>query len=142
MSLKVLRKKPYVYTVGLKDDKSILIGNLCKSLEISYIRLMERDRYRTIREITSNIESGVMPLSADFPIGGVNTKGGTNSEILLFSNLTDKKLDEFLAAYKTMGIEPIGLKAVVTSTNENWTIEQLTEELVKERAAMLFGKNR
>lgn len=142
MSLKVLRKEPFIYTVGLGDGKSLLVEKLCGSLGIHYIRLMERDRYRTIKEITVNIENGVMPLNGDFVIDNAQKAGAANQEILLFSNLTENKLDEFLSAYKTAGIEPVSLKAVVTPTNENWTIEQLAEELMKERAAMLFGKNR
>lgn len=142
MSLKVLRKEPFIYTVGLGDGKSLLVENLCGSLGIHYIRLMERDRYRIIKEITVNIENGVMPLNGDFVIANAQKAGAANQEILLFSNLTENKLDEFLSAYKTAGIEPVSLKAVVTPTNENWTIEQLAEELMKERAAMLFGKNR
>ncbi|MCM1467538.1 MAG: DUF3783 domain-containing protein [Alistipes sp.] len=142
MGLKVFRKKPYIYTVGLKDEKSLLIENLCKSLEIFYIRLMESDRYRTVREITGNIENGVMPLGGDFFVGNKEAERKGEPEVLLFSNLTDKKLDEFLLAYKTMGIEPVGLKAIITPTNESWTLERLTEELMRERAAMLFGKNR
>lgn len=142
MSLKVLRKEPFIYTVGLGDGKSLLVENLCGSLGIHYIRLMERDRYRTIKEITVNIENGVMPLNGDFVIDNAQKAGAANQEILLFSNLTENKLDEFLSAYKTAGIEPVSLKAVVTPTNENWTIEELAEELMKERAAMLFGKNR
>lgn len=142
MSSKVLRKEPFIYTVGLGDGKSLLVENLCGSLGIHYIRLMERDRYRTIKEITVNIENGVMPLNGDFVIDNAQKAGAANQEILLFSNLTENKLDEFLLAYKTAGIEPVSLKAVVTPTNEKWTIEQLAEELMKERAAMLFGKNR
>lgn len=142
MSLKVLRKEPFIYTVGLGDGKSLLVENLCGSLGIHYIRLMERDRYRTIKEITVNIENGVMPLNGDFVIDNAQKAGAANQEILLFSNLTENKLDEFLSAYKTAGIEPVSLKAVVTPTNEKWTIEELAEELMKERAAMLFGKNR
>lgn len=142
MSLKVLRKEPFIYTVGLGDGKSLLVENLCGSLGIHYIRLMERDRYRTIKEITVNIENGVMPLNGDFVIDNAQKAGAANQEILLFSNLTENKLDEFLSAYKTAGIEPVSLKAVVTPINEKWTIEELAEELMKERAAMLFGKNR
>lgn len=142
MGSRVIRKKPFIYTVGLNDEKSMLIENLCRNLDISYIRLMESDRYRTIREIISNIESGVMPLGVIEACGNGNSGGRTAPEILLFSNLTERKLDEFLAAYKDMGIEPVGLKAVVTKTNAEWTIEELTAELVKERAAMLFSAGR
>ncbi len=140
MSSKVIRKNPFIYTVGLKDGKSILIEKLCESLEISYVRLMESDRYRTIKEITGNIEHGIMPLGVETESKNFSPGNGNSPEVLIFSNLTEKKLDDFLDAYKAMGIEPVGLKAVVTKTNEGWTIEALTAELIKERAAMLFSK--
>lgn len=134
MSSKVIRRKPFIYTAGLKQEKSMLIEGLCQSLEITYIRLTEADRLRTVKEITGNIENGIMPLFT-----GAEKKNN-GPEILIFSNLTEMKLDEFLDAYKTMGIEPVALKAVVTKTNENWTVDELTAELIKERAAMLFSK--
>lgn len=140
MSSKVIRRKPFIYTAGLKTGKSVLVEKLCQSLGISYIRLTEADRERTIKDIISNVENGIMPLGGEFD--NKNTKPDSKNlpEVLIFSNLTEKKLDEFLDAYKAMGIEPVGLKAVVTKTNESWTIEELTAELVKERAAMLFSQ--
>lgn len=140
MGSKVIRRKPFIYTAGLKDGKSVLIEKLCQSLEISYIRLTDADRYRTMKEITGNIERGIMPLGSVSQNQKGNPDGKNPPEVLIFSNLTEKKLDDFLDAYRAMGIEPVGLKAVVTKTNENWTIEELTAELIKERAAILFSK--
>ena len=54
-------------------------------------------------------------------------------EILIFSGLSNKQLDEFLAAYKAAGLEKIELKAVLTSQNIRWTLYQLIQEIRKER---------
>lgn len=53
-------------------------------------------------------------------------------EMLVFSGVTSEKMDEFLAAYKEMKLEPIDRKAVVTPHNIFWTPEQLYRELEKE----------
>ena len=54
-------------------------------------------------------------------------------EILIFSGLSNKKIGEFLAAYKAAGLEKIELKAVLTSQNIRWTLYQLIQEIRKER---------
>lgn len=55
-------------------------------------------------------------------------------EVIIFSGLSDKKLDEFLLSYKNVGLTPTKLKAVVTPKNINWTLYQLIRELSAERA--------
>lgn len=54
-------------------------------------------------------------------------------EVIIFSGLPDKKLDEFLFSYKKVGLTPTKLKAVVTPKNINWTLYQLIRELSAER---------
>ena len=53
---------------------------------------------------------------------------------MIMAGLTDSKLDRVLAALRNAGIQ-IPLKAVVTSTNQNWTLSQLLRELEREHAA-------
>lgn len=55
-------------------------------------------------------------------------------EVLIFSGIQNKSLDEFLLSYKNVGIPPINLKAVTTPKNINWTLYQLIKELSSERA--------
>ena len=55
-------------------------------------------------------------------------------EIIIFSGISDKMLDEFLFSYKKVGLTPTKLKAVVTPKNVNWTLYQLIRELSSERA--------
>lgn len=57
-------------------------------------------------------------------------------EIIIFSGITDKKLDEFLASYRQLGLAPTKLKAVVTPQNINWTLYHLIRELSAESAQM------
>ncbi len=56
-------------------------------------------------------------------------------DIIIFSGLRDKELDEFLAQYKKEGIAPTPLKAVVTPFNLNFKIGELTEHLKAEAAS-------
>ena len=54
-------------------------------------------------------------------------------EVIIFSGLPDKKLDEFLFSYKKVGLTPTKLKAVATPKNVSWTLYQLIRELSAER---------
>lgn len=54
-------------------------------------------------------------------------------EIIIFSGIADKRLDEFLFSYKKIGLTPTNLKAVVTPNNINWTLYHLIRELSAER---------
>lgn len=54
-------------------------------------------------------------------------------EIIIFSGVSDKKLDEFLLSYKNVGLTPTKLKAVTTPKNVGWTLYQLIRELMSER---------
>lgn len=55
-------------------------------------------------------------------------------EIIIFSGIPDKKLDEFLFSYKKVGLTPTKLKAVTTPKNVNWTLYHLIRELSSESA--------
>jgi hypothetical protein len=53
-------------------------------------------------------------------------------ELILFSGVPSAKLDEFLQSYKSVGLTPTKLKAVVTPNNVSWTLYQLINELSQE----------
>ena len=55
-------------------------------------------------------------------------------EIIVFSGISDKKLDECLFSYKKVGLSPTKLKAVITPKNVSWTLYHLIRELSLERA--------
>lgn len=57
-------------------------------------------------------------------------------EVLVFSNIKNKRLDQVLAAFREAGIPHIKFKAVVTPFNTFWTLRRLCETMQKEHAAM------
>lgn len=54
-------------------------------------------------------------------------------ELMILCGFTDERLDELLAKLKKAGVPKIGLKAVVTETNAQWTVYELYDHLLEER---------
>lgn len=143
MSSKVIKKTACIFTYGVNAAKSLLINNLCNSQGIEYRQIKEEDRFQKIGWIAGY--PGYSKVSAEFlPKQGQELSGQSKEqikkpvEVMIFSALPDEKLDAFLDAYKTMGIEPVGLKAIVTRHNENWTLDELVLELIRERTAIFL----
>ena len=53
-------------------------------------------------------------------------------EVIIFSGISNKLIDEFLLSYKNLGLAPIRLKAVTTPKNVEWTLYQMIRELAEE----------
>lgn len=144
MSSKVIKKNACIFTYGVDDKKSFLIANLCNGQGIEYRRMKEEDRFQKIGWIAGysgyvKNENKHVPLESKketVPAGN----GKKQPEVMIFSALSEKQLEAFLEGYKAMGIEPVSLKAVVTKHNENWTFDELVQELIREHAAILLGQ--
>lgn len=125
-----------------EPSKEKQVVNLCRKLGLKTRKLKDSDAKITVGTLTGN---GKINASLDNQM--LNTAnqnvptGYSLPELIIFSGLKDNKLDEFLAEYKKMGIAPIGLKAVVTIHNVNWTMYELAEELIRERISIMCGKN-
>ena len=61
---------------------------------------------------------------------------GFSEEMLLFAHFPETLLSRFLQGWKTAGLPPVALKAVLTDENKGWTILELHEELLKEHQAL------
>ncbi len=111
----------------INKEKQIIA--LCKSINLSYKTISVKDINATVGNlaelytVTSN-----KPKTVGVPFGYMLP------DVLIFSGLNDKKLDEFLDKYKALGIIPIHLKAIVTPYNINWSLQELISQLIKERA--------
>jgi hypothetical protein len=128
------QKTCILYQIGdRKKEKDFLA--LCRKLGFSTKTLKQSDIGKEIGVLTEiNRKNGKLhekvPESYRMP------------ELLIFSGIPNTELDRFLEAYKQAGIEPVGLKAIVTPHNLSWTIYELTAELVRERTAILMGGGR
>lgn len=58
-----------------------------------------------------------------------------SEEILLFSGFDNKSLNRLLSQIRANGCG-VKLKAIVTASNQSWTVNALAEELLKEHKAM------
>lgn len=116
-----------------KKEKQII--DLCKKLGIHTRKLKVSD---------CNLEVGVL---AGIGRAGMSPHekapaGYQMPDILIFSGLPDERLDRFLEDYREAGIEPTGLKSIVTPHNVTWTVYELTAELIRERTAILLRGGR
>jgi len=112
------------------EMKAATIRRLCDELHISFMRLNRSD-------LGSMVISLVSP--AIDPIKSKKTSVPAlyaQPEIMIMSGFEDKKLDVYLAAYRSKAIEPVELKAVLTPYNCMWSVYELTQELEKENAAV------
>lgn len=124
----------------LTKEKQVV--NLCRKLGLKTRKLKDSDAKITVGTLTRNGKINASPDNQMLNTANQNVPTGYSlPELIVFSGLKDNKLDEFLAEYKKMGISPIGLKAVVTIHNVNWTMYELAEELVRERISIMCGKN-
>lgn len=125
-----------------ETSKEKQLVNLCRKLGLKTRKLKDSDAKITVGTLTGNSKINASPDNQMLNTANQNVPMGYSlPELIVFSGLKDNKLDEFLAEYKKIGISPIGLKAVVTIHNVNWTMYELAEELVRERISIMCGKN-
>lgn len=130
-----------IYKIN-EPSKEKQVVNLCRKLGLKTRKLKDSDAKITVGTLTGNGKINASLNSQMLNTANQNVPNGyVLPELIVFSGLKDNKLDEFLAEYKKMGIAPIGLKAVVTVHNVNWTMYELAEELVRERISIMCGKN-
>ena len=64
---------------------------------------------------------------------------GFFEEMLLFAHFPETLLSRFLQSWKSAGLPPVTLKAVLTDTNRDWNSLELHEQLVEERDSIRRG---
>lgn len=129
--------------IQIKEPKASQIRALCKRLDIRPVAVASRDFWKTLGSL-----AGVKGFAGSFtpekallhPAAGAAAPLAANlmppSEILVFCGMTSDDLDRFLETYRTAGIEPVGLKAVITPANIRWDVPTLCRELLREQAQL------
>lgn len=119
----------------INDDKRIEIVRICRKLNIQLVLAGQADINKTIsscidgRKNTFLMEKKPAPMFYILP------------ELMIFSGLSEKDLDDFLREYKNTKLESVGLKAVVTPFNAGLSLYELAEELKKEHKQIMERKN-
>jgi hypothetical protein len=109
------------------ENKKIQLEVLCMGLSIHTKELKPTDLNEQIGKLAGIKGTLPQPTSIS-PIPAIFSM----PELILFSGIPSSKLDEFLQSYKSVGLTPTKLKAVVTPNNVRWTLYQLINELSQE----------
>ena len=107
------------------ESKRKQIETLCDKMAIAVQQLKPADLNKTIGSL-AGIKGINGSKSVNVPFGYMLP------ELMIFSGINDKKLDSFLENYRNEAIDTVGLKAVVTTNNINWTLYELIQELKQE----------
>ena len=113
-------------------SKTKQIEFLCRTLRIRVIKVKSSSYGQTLGYLAGITGFSRIPTTytgPEFP-----------SEMMVFSGLDSDRLDIFLAEYKKASIPPIGLKAILTPHNVNWSAEKLYRELFQEHTSLHFPK--
>lgn len=114
---------PEILFYNLASSKGFKIEELCKRLGIQ-VRYVKEEEY----QVTLGYLCG---LTMEF---GENSEvGAITEEMFVMVGFTEALLERFLKEFKTIHVESVQLKAVLTEHNRAWTSYALYQELCKER---------
>ncbi len=117
-------EKARILLFHVEPDKTKQIETLCRKSGIQAIKIKlpsYRQKLGYLAGITGFNREPVTYTGPEFP-----------GEMMVFSGMDSDRLDTFLAEYKKASIPPIGLKAILTPHNVQWSAEDLYKELFKE----------
>lgn len=118
-----------VLLFGMGEAETKLIKRLSDNMRIQVQEVTPAAYDLTIKQIISEKNS-----MAD--IHNKNADNDNMSSLILFCELSDKHLDKFLFELKSKKSQ-IDYKAVLTPSNQNWTVRQLFAHMEMEKRRMM-----
>lgn len=110
---------------NLESEKGDIIRELCKMESLDFRNVRGSEHSKRIKEIINDVVSDSEAAEKMFA-----------DEMMVFVDVEDKRLYDFLKSMRERKIAPVELKAMVTEYNMNWTSKELRDELIKENKAM------
>lgn len=110
---------------NLESEKGDIIRELCKMESLDFRDVRGSEHSKRIKEIINDVVSDSEAAEKMFA-----------DEMMVFVDVEDKRLYDFLKSMRERKIAPVELKAMVTEYNMNWTSKELRDELIKENKAM------
>ncbi len=123
-------EQPKILLYNLANVKGNKIEKLSSRLNIIVKHVAVSEYKEAIGFLT-----GLPDISSN---GEIFTDDPFTDEMLVMSEFSETLLNTFLKEFKVQHIEPVFLKAIVTSQNKTWDSLELNKELNRERQA--FGK--
>lgn len=115
-----------LFEIGKEKERGV--AEICKKLEIRSINIQPKDYGQKLGFL-----AGVQGFSKE---KSIYQGSAFPMEMLVFSGMDSDCVDVFLDAYKSSGLKPIPLKAVLTPHNIFWTPKELFAEIFKEHITL------
>ncbi len=112
------------FSFGPADSKKL--RSICDKLGVRLRKVQPAEYGEPLGAFAGLREHTDQPASVD----------GATGQMLVFAGLTERQLDHFLSALRTLRVSGDTLKAVLTETNAKWTAPELYAELLRERESM------
>lgn len=120
-------RQAQILLYNLNNAKGSKIEKLCKRLAIAVSHIKKEQYHYTIGYLAGVLETDEMIKQMD--------DNSIEEEVFVMVDFPDQLLDQFLKEYRKTHIEPVSLKAILTSSNETWCFYELYRELSVERQA-------
>lgn len=116
--------------INLSDSEYQKVKTIASRMKIATDRIPQEYLGCTLGQFADGTYKGKMeqPVSAEM-----------QESVILFCNLKDKRLDKMLFELRHGAVD-VTYKAILTPTNQNWTLTALLRELRREQFAMLRSR--
>lgn len=128
-----MNKKIMYYTPQI-SAKTSKLKSLAERMSIELILLSTKELDETVGYLAGI--PGFLPAPKILMPMGLKKSAPFIGELMILHNFTSEGLDAFLKALRQSDISPVALKAIVTESNQSWTVRALYEELKQEHAYM------
>lgn len=129
-----------VLGIGLGPKKEKAIREFVRSCRMRYRSVQPSEYEKTLGSLAAiaGIPARMAPGHGGRPANPVGKSAALPpvQEMLVFSGFSQEELEEFLSLYRTAGLEPVTLKAMVTMYNIFWTPAMLFAEISEEHRRM------
>lgn len=128
MKARIAPQKELVLLYGIENDKVNQIEHILNEMG-ARCKIVERGQLGEKMGVLAGYP-GFSPVEQTERTGIIDV----DMECLVMAGFTEKRVDSLLAQLRRANIQ-IPLKAVMTATNQNWTLAALLQELKKEHDA-------
>ena len=123
-------KPPVLLCYNLQGDRSQKIKGLAMRLKVR-VRAVAPEEYAQPLAALCGMEPAAQTPAPAEPF---------TDEMLVLAHFTPELLNRFLYSFRSAGLPPVALKAMLTETNMRWDSATLHQQLAEEHEAMKNGQ--
>lgn len=130
MKSRIITAPQQILSYGLDEVQCKIIDSIVNSIGMEH---------KIIVKEKANEKVGYLCGFRGFSSAKGNCENPPEKQCLIFSGIQRKNIDRLLSELKTNNIN-VPLKAMVTPSNQSWSLKELIDELEKEHKMMTRGQ--